>query len=316
MSLHERLDDHRSANRNQALLLVLALTAIVSLCGYTIGGLLGLALALFAVALAVLAATRTAAAVVLKMYKAQPITVQNGPELVQLFQALVQRTDLPTAPRLFYVPSNIMNAFAVGHGDDAAIAVTAGLLNKLNPRELAGVLAHELSHVVHKDLVVMSIADALSRITTVLGQAGQIMILLSLPALFAGYDFPWLGALLLMAAPGVSAMLQLALSRAREYSADVGAVAITGDGLGLASALQKIEQVQSNWFDRLVLPGRKEVQPAILRTHPHTHDRIERLKEMVGDIQASTLPRPEHMLAQSTVTPRPLPRWHALGLWY
>lgn len=316
MDLSDRINDHRSANRNQALLLVVGLTAIVGVCGFTLGGWLGLGLAILAVVLVVISATRAAASVVLRMYRAQPITQQNGPDLLQLFHALVDRTSLTHAPRLYYVPSNIMNAFAVGRGEDAAIAVTAGLLKRLNPRELAGVLAHELSHVLHNDVFVMSIADALSRITTVLGQTGQIMILLSLPALFAGYDFPWLAALLLFFAPGVSAMLQLALSRSREYSADVGAVHITGDSAGLASALKKIEQAQGNWFDRMLRPGRRETQPAILRTHPHTDDRIARLRDLAGIASASTLPRPEHMLAQSRVEPRPQPRWRALGLWH
>jgi heat shock protein HtpX len=316
MAVDDRIHDHRSANRNQALLLVAALTAILCLCGYTLGGFLGLGLALLAVTFVVLGATRAAASVVLRMYRAQPVTAQNAPELMQLFHALVARTTLTQMPKLYYVPSNIMNAFAVGHGDDASIAVTAGLMQRLNPRELAGVLAHELSHILHRDLYVMGIADALSRITTLCGQVGQIMILLSLPAIVMGYSFPWLAAAVLFAAPGVSAMLQLALSRSREYSADVGAVAITGDAFGLASALKKIEQAQGTWFDRLVRPGRKETQPAILRTHPHTENRVERLRAMAGAAESSTLPEPAHFAARSRVSPRPVPRWRALGLWH
>lgn len=316
MTIDDRLNDHRAANRTQALLLVIALTAIVGICGYLLGGYLGLGLAMVAVTLVVISATRAAAAVVLRMYRAQRITTDNGSDLLQLFHALVARTSLQSAPKLYYVPSNIMNAFAVGRGEDASIAVTAGLLQRLNPRELAGVLAHELSHILHRDLFVMGIADALSRITTVLGQTGQIMIVLSLPALFAGYDFPWLAALVLFCAPGASALLQLALSRAREFSADVGAVRITGDGLGLASALHKIEQAQGSWFDRMLRPGRRETQPAILRTHPHTDERIGRLQEMVGEASSTTLPKPAHMLASSEVQPRSIPRWQALGLWH
>ncbi len=314
--LADRLSDHVSANRTQAIILVLALGGILSLCGLTLAGPMGLALALLAVGLVVLSATRVAAAVVLRMYRAQPINSANAPELAQLFSALVNRTSLSRAPALYYVPSNIMNAFAVGRGDDASIAVTAGLLRQLNPRELAGVMAHELSHILHNDLFVMSIADALSRITALLGQVGQIMILLSLPALLAGYDFPWLAALILFCAPGISALLQLAVSRSREYSADVGAIRITGDPLGLASALKKIEHVHSSWFDKMLRPGRKETQPAILRTHPHTEDRVKRLLAMAEEAPASTVPVPAHMLARSAVSPQVTPRWHRSGLWY
>jgi len=310
------LNHHTRTNRRQAILLITGLVFIVGVCGLLIAGRWGLLFTLVGVALVVGSTTRQATSVVMRMYKAQELSRSNAPELMQLFQALVTRAELGQTPRLYYVPSKTLNAFAIGHGEEASVALTAGLVQRLNPRELAGVIAHELSHIQHNDLFVMSLADGLSRITTALGQVGQIMILLSVPAWLAGYDFPVLGALVLFFAPGISALLQLALSRSREYNADVGAVRITGDPLGLASALARLETVHGSWLDRVVRPGRREAQPALLRTHPHTSDRIERLNAIAGNAPATTLPKPKVYTAQVQHPPLQAPRWHMLGLWY
>jgi len=310
------LNEHTRTNRRQAALLIAGLVAIVSLCGVLIAGTWGLLLALLGVALVVGSTTRQATSVVMRMYKAQQLTANNAPELLQLFTALVQRAELKQLPRLYYVPSKTLNAFAIGHGDEASVALTAGLIQRLNPRELAGVIAHELSHIQHNDLFVMSLADGLSRIATALGQVGQILLVLSVPAFLLGYDVPLLGAVVLFLAPGISALLQLALSRSREYNADVGAVRITGDPLGLASALARLETVHTNWLERVMLPGRRETQPALLRTHPHTSDRIERLNAIAGNAPATTLPTPDVYTTRVQHAPLRAPRWHMLGLWY
>ena len=312
----ERTAEHRAANRSQAVLLITAMGTLVSLSGYAFAGGFGLLLALGTIGMIALSGSRIGAAFVLRSYQARPIQPQRAPELHQLFSALAQRARISPPPRLYYVPSKVMNAFAVGQGDDAAVAVTDGLLRALNPRELAGVLAHELSHVRHQDIYIMGLADAFSRVTALLGQLGQLLILLSIPAFLMGYDFPLLGALILFLAPGASALLQLALSRSREYHADIGAVELTGDPAGLANALAKIEQVQGSWLERILLPGRREQQPALLRTHPHTHERVERLKALAFDYPASTLPRPANFLLQNSPTVRPKPRWHWHGSWY
>jgi len=310
------LNEHTRTNRRQAVLLIAGLVVIVGVCGLLIAGAWGLMLALLGVAIVVGSTTRQATSVVMRMYKAQQLNASNAPELLQLFTALVQRAELKQLPRLYYVPSKTLNAFAIGHGDEASVALTAGLIQRLNPRELAGVIAHELSHIQHNDLFVMSLADGLSRIATALGQVGQILLVLSVPAFLLGYDVPLLGAVVLFLAPGISALLQLALSRSREYNADVGAVRITGDPLGLASALARLETVHTNWLERVMLPGRRETQPALLRTHPHTSDRIERLNAIAGNAPATTLPTPDVYTTRVQHAPLRAPRWHMLGLWY
>ena len=309
------IDAHARTNRLQASLLIAALVALVGLCGLLFAGPTGLLLAAVAVLFVVGATSQRATAVVMRMYRAQPLDRANAPELTQLFDALVRRAEV-RRPQLYYVPSKTMNAFAIGHGEDASVAITAGLLARLNPRELAGVLAHELAHVKNNDVFVMSLADGLSRITTVLGQAGQLMALLSLPAVFLGYDFPWLATAVLFFAPGISALLQLALSRSREHNADLGAVRITGDPLGLASALARLEHLHGRWYDRILRPGRGESQPALLRTHPSTPERIARLNELAGGALATTLPQPPAYRTRVTHPPLAPPRWRMLGLWY
>jgi len=218
------------------------------------------------------------------------------------------------------VPSEMMNAFAVGRGEHAVVAVTHGLLEHMNNRELGGVLAHEISHIKHKDLAVMGLADIFSRMTTTMGNVGQLMVLLSIPAILLGKGplLPWPVVLVMLIAPMVSGMLQLALSRSREFEADFGAAQITGDPNALASALRKIDHARTSWLQKMLLPGRKIPEPALLRTHPPTEDRIARLTELSGTKLPPLVEIPE--IEFSAPTPQEAmrrPRWHILtGLWY
>ena len=156
----------------------------------------------------------------------------------------------------------------------------------MNPREMEGILAHEISHLWHRDTFVMGIADTIARITSLLSRIGLIMMLFSFTM---GEDLPWyfVRGLLLFFAPTITVLLQLALSRAREFNADMGAVELTGDPYGLASALDKLErmiQPQSMWR-KILTPGYKQTQPALLRTHPDTEERIKRLLELAKALE-------------------------------
>ena len=172
--------------------------------------------------------------------------------------------------------SQMMNAFAVGKIDDSAVAVTDGLIRNLTLRQLAGVLAHEVSHIRNEDLTVMALGDVLTRLT---GTLSTIGLLVGIPAalLAGGGVVSWVTIAALVAAPTVGGLLQLALSRAREYDADLDAAGLTGDPEGLASALQTLEQKQGSMWEKLVLPGSRLPEPSLLRSHPKTPDRVERL---------------------------------------
>lgn len=293
------------------------MVCILGFCGYTLAKTTGLIIALVAAVGIVVATGRGSASMVLNMYKAIPIQRQQAPGLVDLYDSLVERSTLEYRPEFYYIPSQMMNAFATGRGDQVAVAVTDGLIRNLNAREMAGVLAHELSHVMHDDVFVMTLADAFSRVTSFIGQAGIWILILSLPAYFAGYNFPWFAGILFLIAPSVTVLLQLALSRSREYDADESGARLTGDPIGLAMALKKIEHRQGGWMERILLPGRKDPHPAALRTHPPTQERIDILKKMAGidpsiklpvDVGLAAMPRPVRIIHA--------PRWHMTGLWY
>jgi len=167
------------------------------------------------------------------------------------------------------------------------VAITDGMLRALTLRELAGVLAHEISHLRNRDTWVMGLADAMNRLTRVLSFVGLFLLLISVPwMLMGGQGFPWLGALLLMFAPTIGGLLQLALSRTREYDADLDAAGITGDPEGLVQALEKLERRQGRFWEEIVMPGSKMPIPEMLRTHPPTEERVARLRALGGTAYA------------------------------
>lgn len=265
-----------------------------------------------------MAAGKASAALVLKMYKAKPISESQAPGLMHLYDQLLARAQLPYRPELYYVPSHMMNAFATGRDEHVAIAVTDGLLRNMTLRELAGVLAHEISHIRHRDIFVMSLADAFSRVTTMIGQLGILILWIAIPSVLMGAHMSWLGVGVLLLAPTASALIQLALSRSREYEADLGAAQITGDPIGLAMALEKIEQAHTGWFQKILFPRGRKPEAAMLRTHPPTEDRIARLKAMAGVNQDTALGvTQEPIITFRPTRPIPQPRWHLRsGLWY
>ncbi len=127
----------------------------------------------------------------------------------------------------------------------------------------------------------MGLADLFSRLTSLLSLLGLSLLLLYLPlALLTQVEFNGLALLLLVLAPHLSALAQLGLSRTREYDADLNAAALTGEPEALARALVKIEQLQHGWWERILLPGRKIPEPSLLRTHPPTAERVERLLQL------------------------------------
>lgn len=308
------------SNRGQSSTIILAMFAILAVTGYVMWGTSGVIGAVLLSAFLIYSVSRASPKMLLKMYKAKPLGPHDLPALQDLFDRLVERSDLDHAPTLYYVPSKMLNAFATGRDEQAVVAVTHGLLQHMNNREIAGVLAHELSHIKHKDVWVMGLADVFSRLTNTMGQIGQFMLLFSLGSVLLGGAalIPWSGVAVLMLAPVGSTLLQLALSRTREYEADLGAVRITGDPAGLASALKKVEKAKKGWL-QAVMPGRKIPEPAMLRTHPPTEERIERLMALTGrqDVPAPVaIPEPVVNPPQGYVVRR-RPRWHIVsGLWY
>ena len=314
---HSRLRAHKLTNLLQSVLLLGGMAVLLALLGWTLAGFPGVVWAMLLGTLALALGPTLSPQVILRLYGAQRIAPGQAPELHALLAELAERAALPATPQLYYVPSPMMNAFAVGRSDRAAIAVTDGLLRGLSFRELAGVVAHEMSHVRNNDMWVMGLADVVSRVTGVLSMTGQILLLVNLPFLLVGQvAVPWLAVLLLIFAPTLSALMQLALSRAREYDADLDAATLTRDPRGLASALARLERQSAGWLEQVLMPGRRIPDPSLLRTHPPTRERIRRLLSLASEETAWQSLRETPMDMRHLGPARHAPRWHLTGLWY
>lgn len=304
---------HRWLNRLQTALLVLTLLGIAAVAGSLLLGDGGLWLALAAAGFTLLLEPAAASGLTLRLYGARSLHPDEAPDLWAVLRELAARAGLPAVPVPHYVPSGVVNAFATGSKHHAAIALTDGLLRSLTPRELTGVLGHEIAHIANEDLRVMGLADSISRLTHLLALLGQLAIVLSLPALLLGVtEVNWPALLLLAVAPQLALLAQLGLSRVREFDADRLAAELTGDPHGLASALAKIERVSRSWRAWL-LPGWGNPEPSWLRTHPATAERIERLLELAPPPAMPPFPS-ARFVPEVTVSPRP-PRWRTGGLW-
>ncbi len=258
---------------------------------------------------------------VLRLYHARPLQRSEAEELHLIVEELARRAELPAVPALYIVPTPIMNAFTVGSRYNSAIAVTDGLLRNLTLRELTGVLAHEIGHLVNNDLQVMAVADAVGRLTASLSLTGQVLIVINLPIVLTGQaGIPWTGILLLLFAPTVSSLLQLAVSRVREFDADLEAARITGDPAGLAAALEKMERYERSLLRQIFLPDINNPSPSLLRTHPDTKERIRRLMEIEHEKAAGHFPAidaADHKPELRNIDPAyNLPRNRMLGFWF
>ena len=169
----------------------------------------------------------------------------------------------------------------------------------------------------------MGLADVISRITGLFALLGQLLLFLNFPLLLVGRaPISWLAVLLLIAAPRLSALLQLALSRTREFQADLGAARLTGDPEGLASALRKMEAYQSGIWKRILMPGGGGPNPSLFRTHPATGERVRRLLELVeggrpaASLPAASLPHESPVYVPVRFAPEtPRQRWHITRVW-
>lgn len=320
---YRRLTLLKLRNHLQTAGLVLLLAFLLGYLAWFLGGEPFLWGAMLAVALLYLVNPAGSPRLVLSMYRARPIRVGEAPRLYGVLERLSRRAGLARRPGLYYLPTSALNAFSTGHADQAVIALSDGLLRRMDMRELTGVLAHEVAHVRNGDIRVMAFADLVSRITGLLSLAGQFLLILCLPLFILGADLPPLFPMLvLLAAPSLSALVQLALSRRREFEADLTAAEISGDASGLAMALAKLERRSGPLWEQLVMPGRRMPEPSLLRTHPPTEERIRRLLELVPQSPRAV----QHASWLDDLTLDPLdwsgqppgrrPRWHLNGLWY
>lgn len=295
-------------------LLLAALTALFLVVGFLIGGRGGAMLALLLALATNFFAYWNADRMVLSMHGARPVSPQSAPELYGLVADLVGRAGLPM-PAVYLIESDQPNAFATGRSPErAAVAVTRGLLASLDRRQLAGVIAHELAHIRHRDTLTMAMAATI---------AGAIGFLANFAFFMGGSSdnrnnpLGVIGTILVMVLAPLAAMLvQMAISRSREYAADAEGARICGHPDWLAGALQEIERSGA----RQVMPS-AEHNPAsahmfivnplrmggidgLFRTHPSTAERVSRLLAMrLPPAPAGNLP-PQGGLSSSRASPR------------
>ncbi len=309
---------HKLRNLVQCVLLLGGMVGLLALCGFVLfgpDGVLGMALGS---ALALAFSPRISPRLVLRLYRARELAPHELPDAFAVLDRLTERAGLDRRPRLYYIPSQMLNAFAVGGRNDAVIALTDGLLRSMSLRELAGVLAHETSHIRNNDLWLMGLADLVGRLTHLMTLVGMLLLILAIPLwLIGATNLPWLVIPLLLFAPQLTTLLQLALSRSREYEADLDAAGLTGDPAGLASALAKLERSQRGAWEQILMPGYRLPEPSLLRSHPPTEQRIARLREIQATTPAPTMAFGDDMPwpgERTRIARRP--RGRVLGYWY
>jgi heat shock protein HtpX len=276
-------------NRFKTVALLGLLTALFLFIGQLFGGSTGLAIAVVLAAAMNFGAYWFSDKIVLKMYRAQEITPQEAPELYQMVKLLAERARIPM-PKVYIIPEQTPNAFATGRNPkNAALAVTVGIMQLLSAEELFGVLAHEIGHIKNRDTLVMTVAGALG------GAISFVAEMAFWSSLFGGSDDeeggnPVGGLLGVMIAPFAAMLIQMAISRSREFIADESGARLSGNPLALASALRKIE----GWSKKVPIHSGSPatahlfiINPfaggglgRLFSTHPATVERIKRLEAM------------------------------------
>lgn len=276
-------------------LLLAALTALFMGLGYTFGGSTGAVIALLFAGGMNLFTFWNADKIVLRMHKAREVDARGAPDLYGIVHRLAARAGLPM-PKVYLIDSPHPNAFATGRNpDNAAVAATTGLLAMLDREEVAAVMAHELAHVKNRDTLIMTMTATI---------AGAISMLANFGLFFRGGDNRGNALAMILAvlvAPFAAMIVQLAISRTREYGADRGGAEIHGDPRALASALAKLAQGASRIPNPVlarnpaaaalyIVPGLTRGGDSLFSTHPDTANRIAALEAMADEFGLASPP--------------------------
>lgn len=270
-------------NTLKIILLISVLSGLLVIVGYVLGRRTGVIIALILSAVMNFGSYWFSDSIVLKMYHAQPLTQAEAPEVYAAVESLSHKASIPL-PKLYIIPSDTPNAFATGRNENhAAVAVTSGLLNLMDRDEVEGVIAHELSHIKHKDILISTMAATIA----------SAVVLLSRWSMFFGSDSDSVISAIAVAiiAPVAATLVQTAISRSREYEADAGSARITGNPEALASALMKLSHMAgqmpmganpatAHMF--IVNPLSAGTIMSLFSTHPPIEKRVERLLAMKG----------------------------------
>jgi heat shock protein HtpX len=272
-------------------MLMAAIVALFALIGSLIGGQSGMLLALGFALVMNLGAYWFSDKLVLRMYNARQVDGSTAPEFYAMVEELARYANLPM-PKVYIIDEDSPNAFATGRNpENAAVAATTGLLRLLTARETRGVMAHELAHVMHRDILISTISATM---------AGAISALANFALFFGGRDGegrpvnPIVGILIMILAPLAASLIQMAISRAREFEADRAGAEMAQDPEALASALQKIDHYARGMAFPAAERHPETAQMMIMNplsgrgiaglfsTHPSTEERVMRLRQMIS----------------------------------
>jgi heat shock protein HtpX len=266
-----------------AFLLVGGLLLLMLFCGRLYAGLSGAVITTVLGAIALMLVRKVSPQFFLLLSGARSIGSEDMPALSSIIDVLCQRAGITQVPGLYFLPSGVPTAFATGVGDRSVIVVSSGLLRLLMTRELTGGVAHEITHIVKHDVELMQLARIVGQMTRLIAQVAIIIAIATwlLDVFGSGEGVDWLSLGMLVAAPIVANLILGALSRQREYQADLEAVALTDDPAGLARAIELIEMAQKR-----IASGARAVRirlPRLLSSHPDPKDRIHRLRQSVAE---------------------------------
>ncbi len=311
----QQIIQNRKWNNHLATIgVLLSMYGLMAFIAYLLAGASGLLGISLAGAVAYFILHRVSPQISFTLYGGRPLSRWEAPELHETLRILSEKAGMKEIPDLYFIPQNTPNAFAVGSGNRPFIGITRGLLQRLNHREIRGVLAHEMSHLMNRDAQLLLLAGFFSRMTRSLAWFGKILLVINLPLILMGYTFvSWWAILALLMAPLLSELLQLALSRTREFEADLDAAQLTGDPAGLASALYRLENGNPSLWSWFSKPQSVPQIPEWLRTHPLTRERVKRLLEIAPQVPEGLFERPsgQEVSPQAPVNPldRLLDRW-------
>ena len=276
-------------NLMKTAILMAAITALFMLVGRWMGGQAGMMLALVVALGMNFFSYWFSDTIVLKMYRAREVDDSTAPQFVAMVRELARNAGIPM-PKVYLIDEDAPNAFATGRNPDhAAVAATTGIIRVLSPRELRGVMAHELAHVKHRDILISTISATM---------AGAIGMLANFAMMFGGRGSdgqranPIAGIAVALLAPLAAGLIQMAISRAREFEADRGGAEISGDPAALASALDKIHRYAQRIPMEVAERHPETAQMMIMNplsagglrglfsTHPSTEERVEKLLAM------------------------------------